>query len=395
MQFEANQKVDKFNPGSSKSFVLIIKIMFLFGVDVKTDAKFPGYKFSKWRSAYQGFVALLWMLYFIYTALSVIIIDLPSVTRISEVLPRKSSDVLAFMIWCVLKTRKRKIYHLLCDIFYLSNNFKVKCRPLWLSFGPVIILGIPVLGWQALTWFFEEDDCRKLIPYLTFGFRYVREGQNCKVFSFATLLQVIASKSLKLAFTVLYIFLCCLIRKILITHSTAGVNIFAIQAPMLDYKYFKRYLAGYDSIIEVLKSFERIMSLPILLVQLYDCMNIFYGIVNLDPIKELSQNNIIAKYFTGIVFVSSVSLTSFLCVCFAATNIHEASKRARDVQERIFKRIITSEPGTGREQMVLLFLNCNNPAFALSASGFFYFTKPMILAAIGSIVTYSLLVMQF
>ncbi|GBN84440.1 hypothetical protein AVEN_224556-1 [Araneus ventricosus] len=178
-------------------------------------------------------------------------------------------------------------------------------------------------------------------------------------------------------------------------HSETGAKLLANQSPILDEKYFKRYLIEYDSVIEFLKSFEILMSFPVLFVQIYDCMSIFYGIVNLDPIKELSHNTLLEKYFIAIVYASSVCLVSFLCVSLSATSVHEASKRAKDVHERLFKRILASEQGIGREQLALLVVNYNSPAFTLSASGLYYFTKPMILAAVGSILTYSLLVMQF
>ncbi|GBN33221.1 hypothetical protein AVEN_124246-1 [Araneus ventricosus] len=388
-------KVEEFYPGSCKSFVLITKIMFLFGVDIRSDAKKSGCKPSKWCSAYQRLVTVLWILYFFYTMLSVIIVDLHSVTRISEKLPRQLRDVIAFMIWCVLKTRRRKIFYLLRKSSCLSNNFNVKHHPLWLPFTPVIVLGIPLIGWRLETYPFEEHECQVLIQHFSLNFRYVPEGQNCKVLSIISLLHSLATLSLTLAFTILYVLLCCLLRNILMLHSGTGTNLLANRSPILDDKYFKRYLTEYESVIQVLKSFERIMSFPILFLQINDCMSIFYGIVNLDPIKELSHNTLLAKYFIAIVYASSVCLASFLCVSSSATSVHEASKLAKDVHEKMFKRILASEQGVGREQLALLFVNYSSPAFTLSASGLYYFTKPMILAAVGSILTYSLLVMQF
>ncbi|GBN21535.1 hypothetical protein AVEN_124248-1 [Araneus ventricosus] len=369
--------------------------MFLFGVDVKIHAKNSGCKPSKWCSAYQRLVTVLWILYFLYTMLSVLIVDIPSATRISEVLPRKLRDVLAFTIWCVLKTRRKKIFYLLRKIGCLSNNLNVKHHPLWLTFTPVIVLGIPLICWPLKTWPFEEHECQMLMPHFSLSFSYVPEGQNCKVLSIISLLRSLATLSLKLAFTILYVLLCCLLRNILMLHSEAGAKRLANQSPILDDKYFKRYLTEYDSVIDVLNSFEILMSFPVLCVQIYDFMSIFYGIVNLDPIKELSHNTLLAKYFFAIVYVSSVCLVSFLCVSSSAASVHEASKRAKDVHERMFKQILASEQGIGREQLALLFVNCSSPAFTLSASGLYYFTKPMILAAVGSILTYSLLVMQF
>ncbi|GBM87529.1 hypothetical protein AVEN_21985-1 [Araneus ventricosus] len=369
--------------------------MFLFGIDVRIDAKTSGCKPSKWCSVYQKLVTVLWIFYFFHTMLSVIIVDLPSVTRISEVLPRKLPDVLAFTIFCVLKNRRRKIFYLLREICRLSNNFNVKHHPLWLTLAPVTILGISLICWPLATWPFEEHECQRLMPYFSLNFSYIPEGQNCKVFSIIALLQILASRPLKQAFTILYTFVCCLMRKILIFHTKSCEKLLANQSPILDNKFLKRYLIEYDSIIEVLQSFERIMSFPALLVQIYDCMSIFYGIVNLDPIKELSKNILLEKQFILVVYASSVSLISFLFLSSAATSVHQASKAAKDAQEKMFKQILVSGQGIGRGQLALLFVSYNNPAFTLSASGFFYFTRPTIFAALGSIMTYSLLVMQF
>ncbi|GBO16286.1 hypothetical protein AVEN_83597-1 [Araneus ventricosus] len=226
------------------------------------------------------------------------------------------------------------------------------------------------------------------------GLNFAANGQNCQVLLTFMLLQKLFILPLKITFTILYVIICHSLRHILDLHSKIGAKILAAQTGRLDYNFFRNYLEEYESIINVLKSLEKCLSFPIFLVQMSDCISMFYGFVNKDTFKDISTDNLVRKFFPGVVIFSLGSLVSFLCVALAATSVHEASKLAKDIQERVLQFILASGQKSDREELFLLSLNHNSPAFTLSSGGFFHFTKSLIFSAIAGILTYSLLMLQ-
>ncbi|GBM68848.1 hypothetical protein AVEN_126530-1 [Araneus ventricosus] len=284
--------------------------------------------------------------------------------------------------------------NLLKGIYGLGINFNDKNRKLMLTVGLLTIIAVPLLTWCSLVLPFSENECQKIVPFYLLGFHLAADGQNCQVLSTFMLLQHLLVISLRISLTVLYVILCHSLRYVLGLHSKTGVKMLGIETRSLDYNRFRNYLEEYESIINVLKSLEKCLSFPIFLVQMSDCISMFYGIVTIDPFKSISTDAYVRKYLPGVVFISLWSILSFLCASLAATSVHEASELNKDVQERMLKLILASGQKSDREELFLLFLNHNSPAFTLSSGGFFRFTKSMVCSAIGCILTYSLLMLQ-
>ncbi|GIY38332.1 uncharacterized protein CEXT_461671 [Caerostris extrusa] len=99
-------------------------------------------------------------------------------------------------------------------------------------------------------------------------------------------------------------------------------------------------------------------------------------------------------YWLPIYFTSLVSLLSFLCVSLTASSVHEASKECKNVQEIMLKQVLASNRKEDFKTVTLLLVAHQSPPFILSAWGFFYFSKGLVLAALGSVMTYSLLIIQ-
>ncbi|GFR26597.1 uncharacterized protein TNCT_602901 [Trichonephila clavata] len=137
------------------------------------------------------------------------------------------------------------------------------------------------------------------------------------------------------------------------------------------------------------------MSLPILLIVSSDLMGLVYGLIKLDPFNNAPEEKRRAStYMFSIVFASVRGLFSFLCISMAASSIHEASKNAKDIQEDILKRLYISGDKKEIEESQLLNTAYQSSPFILSAWNIFYFKRGITLSVTGSIVTYSLLIMQ-
>ncbi|GFR26599.1 uncharacterized protein TNCT_602911 [Trichonephila clavata] len=124
-------------------------------------------------------------------------------------------------------------------------------------------------------------------------------------------------------------------------------------------------------------------------------MGLVYGLIKLDPFDNIPEEKMRdSSYWWAIVFVSVRGFLSFLCIAMAASRVHDASKNSKDMQEDILKRLHTSGEKKEIQESLLLNTSYNSPPFILSAWKVFYFKRRIILSVTGSVVTYSLLIMQ-
>ncbi|GIY63059.1 uncharacterized protein CDAR_563831 [Caerostris darwini] len=119
-------------------------------------------------------------------------------------------------------------------------------------------------------------------------------------------------------------------------------------------------------------------------------MCIFFAIIVTDPFKKTKNSYWMKSISLYVGFIS----VSFVCVTSAASRIHEADRKAKEVQEAMLKNVLSSSEKNYRKELLFLFVVQNSKPFTLSAWGFFNFNKGAILSTIGSILTYSLLIEQ-
>ncbi|GBM76181.1 hypothetical protein AVEN_17812-1, partial [Araneus ventricosus] len=115
----------------------------------------------------------------------------------------------------------------------------------------------------------------------------------------------------------------------------------------------------------------------------------------LNPFKY-SSNIDWRSTFNGFIFTSGLrGLISFLSVCLTASTVHEASKTSKESQKKLMRRIVASKEENDGQRALLLLASYDGPPFILSAWGYFYFTKGLVLSFLGVILSYSLLILQF
>ncbi|GFU47323.1 uncharacterized protein NPIL_82091 [Nephila pilipes] len=314
--------------------------------------------------------------------------------NINSKIARRSVDISAFFIWSVMISKKQQVSHLLHDVENLRRIENKGVPKLWIINGMVIIILVPFASWVSLTIPFQDEyQCKILVKYHSFGFDLVKDGNNCFVILIIVFFQQFFVYTLRTAVTVVYVIICCSLRNILNTYSELGAKRVTYPEAEIGYVYFKCYLLTQERVLNVLKSFEETMSLPIFLIASSDFMAIIYGVIKLDPLNNLPECNIL-KYTPGIIFLSLRGLVSLSCVTLAASAVHEASNHSSVVQKNMLKRILLSGEKSNIQELALFSIFQNNPPFVLSAWGVFNFTKGLFLSAFGGVLTYSLLIMQ-
>ncbi|GIY63073.1 hypothetical protein CDAR_563911 [Caerostris darwini] len=124
-----------------------------------------------------------------------------------------------------------------------------------------------------------------------------------------------------------------------------------------------------------------------------DLLGLFFGFIWID-ISKSPLNNWLRHYWLSVYFTSLFSLVSFLCVSLTASSVHEVSKECKNVQEIMLKQLLASNRKKDFKTVSVLLVALQSPPFILSAWGFFFFTKGLVLVALGSVMTYSLLLIQ-
>ncbi|GFU47319.1 uncharacterized protein NPIL_82071 [Nephila pilipes] len=371
-------------------FFVIIKVMFMFGLDIRNKEDIM----IRRHSFYQKILSLFWVLYFVHTIITIITDDIYQTPTINSLIARKSNDVIAFLIWIVMKTRENKVHNLLQHMNYLRTISDVKLHSFWIWFSVGLTFAIPLLAWLSLILFLDETYCSSLASYYSLHLFSVPEGYSCLVSSVALLFSHTAIYALRTSVTVLYITICFFLRNLLNRHSEMGLKNIEKNTNPIDQKYCENYIDLYKHIIEISNIFEKVMSLPVFLITIADCMGIFYGFLKFEESKEPKKIYLVSYRF-GILYIILRSLVSFLFVTFAASSVFESSVNAKTVLEKLTERLLISGQKKDNKELLLLFLAQNKSPLILSAWGFFNFTRSLVLSVLGVVLTYSLLMMQF
>ncbi|GFT21444.1 uncharacterized protein NPIL_426631 [Nephila pilipes] len=377
----------------------INKIAFICGLDITSVEKIQDSKaFSKLKLIYQKLVSMCWIIYTFCTIGSIITGDILTTTlqSVNGKIARRSIDVSAFLIWSVMTIRKKQVSHLLHDVENLRNIKDTQIPKLWIVTGVIVIIVVPFAAWMSMTIpFRDEYNCRQIVKLHLSGFDLFKDGNNCNALFIVIFFRQFFSYTLRTAITVIYVIICCSLRNALNANSELGIHRVADPDAEIGFVYFKSYLQTHERILRVLKSFEKTMSLPIFLITSSDFMAVIYGVVRLDPLNNLPEyKSLIIKYIPAIIFVSLRGMVSFLCINLAASEVHEASKKARDIQKDMLKRILISGDKSDIQELVPFSVLHSNSPFVLSAWGIFCFTKGLFLSVFGNVLTYSLLIMQ-
>ncbi|GFW11357.1 uncharacterized protein TNCV_3808771 [Trichonephila clavipes] len=376
-----------------------ITIMFICGLDITSDAKAHKAKtFSRFKFIYQKFAMIIWITYSLYTIVGIVTGDFlnTSLRSINGKITRRSIECAAFLIWSIMMIKRQEISYLLFDVGKLGCILNKKIHKMYTIIGTIIIIMIPLMAWMSMTLpFHNEDECKSIMMYYCFGYDFVRDGDHCFVQFIFIFFRQFLVYTLRTAVIVTYVTICCFLRNLLNTHSELGAKRVANPKSRINCVYLKNFLEIHEQAIRVLKRFEKTMSFPIFLIVSSDFTAMMYGVIRTNPLDQYDEySERIAVYIPAITFMALQAMVSFLCISLAASNIHEASKKANEVLQDMFKRGLVSGQKTDIHELVPISILYSNPPFILSAWGVLHFTRGLFLAALGSILTYSLLIMQ-
>ncbi|GIY63075.1 uncharacterized protein CDAR_563921 [Caerostris darwini] len=289
--------------------------------------------------------------------------------------------------------RRKDLSDLFRKVCRLGDAFDIHISKMAVTIGEVLTLLMLIGGWLTKIVLYEECDCKVLLGYDVLNTFTLPEGYNCKLFYVITLFNNSFLNIMKTFLAVIYTLICHFLRTILKTHSNFGDRITQKNKATINSVTIECYLQRYESLLKILKHFEKTLAFPIFLQQIVDLLGLFFGFIWID-ISKSPLNNWLRHYWLSVYFKSLFSLISFLCVSLTASSVHEASKECKNVQEIMLKQLLATNRKKDFKTVSVLLVAHQSPPFILSAWGFFYFTKGLVLVALGSVMTYSLLLIQ-
>lgn len=168
-----------------------------------------------------------------------------------------------------------------------------------------------------------------------------------------------------------------MLRKVAVTAS-------GISKPETAVDKTTKIICGYyDKIINALRNLENAMSRTVLILLITMFLNIFASLHTF-VINE-SQHDIFGTPLSARHwFMFFQSMLNFLIVCYFTILINETDEKMKVTLKSFIKKGFFAN----RNSLEFLRVSANDNAFALSAWGFFHFTKSFFVAAFGSAFTY-------
>lgn len=197
--------------------------------------------------------------------------------------------------------------------------------------------------------------------------------------SYTLLAYYFVSKIFPSCFIALYITLCVHFKLILCTHAKKIFTNISKKntSPWYISEYFKRY----NSILTLLQNFESTMNFPAFLILFKEAQAFFFIIYSL---KSTPQIPIFS------FFILSHNLVCFVLLPIFAATVNEADIFVKNNNLNLLQKISAEELSALDMKFTLLNMN-KESAFVLTAWRFFNFTRSFFLSALGSIITYALL----
>ncbi|GIX98922.1 hypothetical protein CEXT_490361 [Caerostris extrusa] len=293
-------------------------------------------------------------------------------------LVRKVPELFTFLLWYSVYYKRNSIKNLMSRIHHVNQEPSLSTTTAVTVTGLVAILVIFIVAPLSILLFESEHTLMFYTEYYNFGVRTFGTGVNYAVTIPTIFAYYFYIFTFPACVCVLYSTLCFTLKRALVGHASLAKAEFAGLG--------KRHLLGvserYGRISGLVEHFEDALSLVAFLLEfpLLHLRILFLEYLPKPPAEQPLRQ---------VHLLRSLRIVSYVGMAMFASSVTEADRAARRANRDLFRR---AHPGGGEG----LSLQSIDPerAFALTGWGCFTFTKSSILAVFGSILTYTLLLMQ-
>lgn len=292
----------------------------------------------------------------------------------------------AVVLWVELYRSRTKIQKLIYKTLHIENILKVRPSATT-DFLFFIWLLITLIFCYLKYFYFDNQDIReKRVNYMTFGYINLTSKFFSITSNYIYFVDVSFIRTVLLCVTILCTIFSVHFHAILKKHATVSMRKLALKYYRLDdvVNDFNRYAL----ILELLQEFEDVMSFSAFIIFFYFSKDIFYTIYLLMKTEILfSENPVCFWYYTFN------NLLCFSLILLSPSSINEADLLVKRINSKILQQFLTT--GMSGLHLKLKYMSMNNDtAFVFTAWRFFPFTRGLFLTAVGSILTYTLVIIN-
>ncbi|GFS43688.1 uncharacterized protein NPIL_421891 [Nephila pilipes] len=361
-------------------------ISLVFGVDFDIKARNTTSRIFRW---YQKLLIILWVFFCVHLVVSFYLYDLRYIHKLHTILARKITDMSSFVVWCCLFKRRHRINNSLSKLLHLVSEMKCFISSAVINIFSFMAIVIPIMGCVAILRDLKDSSCMRFLRYYTINIIPPSENRNCpRLYPVMILYEVLRFEPVTIL-GVLFFLLCLMSRRLLVQHVALGYKLTIENEVFICKSNIEHYFTRYQYIIDAFFSIDQELSFPVFVLQVNDLAGLFAFLVRFasyDP-------KYVPSYIRAAIFAAVRAILSFFCVCGAAAAVHEADVKSKRHNEELWQRIVATGIKMKTEKSIILMVS-NDKAFAFTSWGCFRFTKSFILSAVGSILTYSLLITQ-
>lgn len=230
----------------------------------------------------------------------------------------------------------------------------------------------------------SEDNYTLYLKYYTLGLIWKDHSTNYVLLWIMSSAYYFYVYTFHACVSAFYIYFCVLGHDILKKHLKEIENrhkykIFLIVA------YRRCMIHKYDEILKTLQNLEDVMGFATFILQLQNLCCMFNLLVQVGAM----QGNYSTKLARDkMIFAGIYATISFFATSIFAVRVHEIDKKIRKNKTR-------SQEGHNTKLNDHTANCCSQRAFVLTGWGFFNFDKKFVLSAVGNLITYTLLIVQF
>lgn len=355
---------------------IILRVLLIFGIDINVGDDF---RVKTWvLSCIRTCVKILWaaMVLEVMTFVYYFINLTGERQKISGM--KRIWELGGILMWFLLFRSRRRLSAVIQEIQKLEKE----CENRSCLFGLMCIawLVLVFIGGNLSVIYRDSKAVENTFSVMTFGYLHLNSNAMFLCFHALVIIYVTFFYILPSCVVILYVILCTSCENAIKHHTK--INLMFVGSNVVNNDSFQKCIIRYSSLLGTLHSFESGMSVLVFVVVSINVFGVFFGFLS------FFRGDVDSLCF-GTLFEPTYSFLSFSFILFSAVKVNEADSFARQSNNQVLQQLASPVVTT---DMIKFLASNNGPSFVLTAWGTLKLNKSFLLATIGCILTYSLLI---
>lgn len=361
------------------SLFTYLKMLKLFGIDVcepqTAEAKL------KEVSLTRVIMKVIWGILFIINLFK-LITNFHSHTRefLKHIIFEQCGPVCSFLIWRYLIQHEKKLKKVIKKLLQITNSSTISSIQKFIIMYYISLTPIGIISIYLHIYHIDPDthlfDSREsLLQFRNINWYIKKSAVHLLYFAkhFTGLFVY--------CFLGFYMIVCRCMVIALCRHVRVNKTLLkSVTSKDIDMCFWRHYW-----ILGTFRVLNSVLSYPVFLSNIFNICGIFYAFIMM-----LKWKRIDLEIFSVLI----LNFTAFTASTFSASAVNEADKIAKLTDVKLLQSLIVSDKQRTKGSIEIFWQMCHEPPFSLSGWNFFEYTGGFYLTAVGTMITYSLLVIN-